>query len=54
MIDLDVVDDRLGILTELVTHRALEQAGLRFGFDQLLDFLLELSRGQVYGREEDP
>ena len=53
MTDFDVIDDRSQLLAELGTHRALEQAGLRIDFDQLLDFLLELSRGQVYWREHE-
>ena len=52
MTDFDVIDDRSQLLAEFGTHRALEQAGLRIDFDQLLDSLLELSRGQVYRREE--
>ena len=52
MTDFDVIDDRLELLVGLGTHRALEQAGIRIDFDQLLDSLLELSRGQVYRREE--
>ena len=45
--DFDVVDDRLAFLAHLGADVALEQAGLLIDFDQLLNFLLELGRGQV-------
>ena len=45
--DFDVVDDRLAFPAPLSADAALEQAGLLIDLDQLLNFLLELSRGQV-------